>query len=152
MHCPATDPAAAVQSAVAAVLPTAAEVQPTAAADFCPRLTHLHGLCGVLTWMQQDTLPLVAYAYVALIHESMHAGLLMHACMLDCFCPCLRVECVHQPSMARLFLVSIPVLFVLQHCLVCYIKKHFLLNALISVRSLMPGLTAALPMGGGLCS
>jgi hypothetical protein len=32
--------------------------------------------------MQQDTLPLVAYAYVALIHESIHAGLLMHACML----------------------------------------------------------------------
>jgi hypothetical protein len=82
MHCPATDPAAVVQSAVAAVQPTAAavrptaaavqpsaaEVQPTAAADFCPRLTYLHGLCGVQTWMQQDTLPLVAYAYVALIH------------------------------------------------------------------------------------
>jgi hypothetical protein len=63
MHCPATDPAAAVQSAAvsgsgavsssewqrcsqptaAAMQPTAVEVQPTAAADFCPRLTHLHG-------------------------------------------------------------------------------------------------------------
>jgi hypothetical protein len=67
MHCPATDPAAAVQ--------------PTAAAG----AAHLHGLCGVLTWiMQQDTLPLVAYAYVSMIHDSLHAGLLMHACMLVC--------------------------------------------------------------------
>jgi hypothetical protein len=90
MHCPATDPAAEVQSAVAAVQPTAAAVQPsaaevqrTAAADFRPRLTHLHGLCGVLTWMQQDTLPLVAYAYVALIREE-YACMLVSAPALAC--------------------------------------------------------------------
>jgi hypothetical protein len=35
--------------------------------------------------MQPDTLPLVAYAYVCrLMHDSMHAGLLIHACMFVC--------------------------------------------------------------------
>jgi hypothetical protein len=39
--------------------------------------THLHGLYGVLTWLQQDTLPLVAYAYAV-------------CCLIPClsFCPC----------------------------------------------------------------
>jgi hypothetical protein len=40
-------------------------------------------LCGVLTWMQQDTLPLVAYAYVALIREE-YACMLVSAPALAC--------------------------------------------------------------------
>jgi hypothetical protein len=106
MHYPATDPAAAVQ--------------PTAAAG----AAHLHGLCGVLTWMQHDTLPLVAYAYVSMIHDSLHAGLLMHSCMHACLspCPCLRVVSIN--SMTRLFRGSIPVLYVLQH-LAGLLHPHF---------------------------
>jgi hypothetical protein len=60
----------------------------------CRHPTHLHGLCGVLTWMQPDTLPLVAYAYVCrLMHANMHDSLLMRACL---FVPLpLLVCCVH---------------------------------------------------------
>jgi hypothetical protein len=61
----------------------------------CRHPAHLHGLCGVLTWMQPDTLHLVAYAYVCrLMHDNMHASLLIHACL---FVPLpLLVCCVHQ--------------------------------------------------------
>jgi hypothetical protein len=60
MHCTATDPAAAVAAAVqlaVVIVPTSHTYHPLA-------FTHLHGLCGVLTWLQQDTLPPVAYAHV----------------------------------------------------------------------------------------
>jgi hypothetical protein len=65
----------------------------------CRHPTHLHGLCGVLTWMQPDTLPLVAYAYVCrLMHDNMHASLLVHACL----CPCPYLCVVSISSTARL--------------------------------------------------
>jgi hypothetical protein len=61
----------------------------------CRHPTHLHGLCGVLTWMQPDTLPLVAYAYIChLLHANMHDSLLRRACL---FVPLpWLVCCVHQ--------------------------------------------------------
>jgi hypothetical protein len=48
-----------------------------------------------LIYCLPDTLPLVAYAYVCrLMHDNMHASLLMHACL---FVPLpLLVCCVYQ--------------------------------------------------------
>jgi hypothetical protein len=72
--------------------------------------------------MQPDTLPLVAYAYVCrLMHDSMHAGLLIHACMLVCMCPCPCLCVVSISSTARLLHGSVPLLCVLQHGMFCYI-------------------------------
>jgi hypothetical protein len=71
----------------------------------CRHPTHLYGLFGALTWMQPDTLPLVAYANVCrLMHDNMHASWLMDACL---FVPLpLLVCCVHQQYSA----------FVAWHC------------------------------------
>jgi hypothetical protein len=117
--------AVAVQPTAPAVQPTATAVQPTTAADLCRRPPLLYGLCGVLTWMQPDTLPLVAYAYVCrLMHDSMHdAGLFMHACL--CPCPCRLCVVSISSTAARLFRGSVPLLCVLQHALVCYIDFIF---------------------------
>jgi hypothetical protein len=113
MHCPATNPVTTVQPTAVVVQPTAAAVQSTAAAASCADIpptymacadadngmahlvTFIHGLCGVLTWMQPDTLPLEAYAYVCrLMHANMHDSLLMRACL---FVPLpLLVCCTHQ--------------------------------------------------------
>jgi hypothetical protein len=80
-------------------------------------------LCGVLTWMQQDTLPLVAYAYVSMIHDSLHAGLLMHACL---FVPLpLPARVVSINSMPRFFRGSIPVLYVVLQHLAGLLHQHF---------------------------
>jgi hypothetical protein len=66
----------------------------------CRHPTHLHGLCGVLTWMQPDTLPLVAYAYICrLMHANMHDSLLRRACL---FVPLPWLVCVTLcPSAVR---------------------------------------------------
>jgi hypothetical protein len=91
----------------------------------CRHPTHLHGLYGVLTWMQPDTLPLVAYAYVCrLMYATMHDSLLLRACL---FVPLpLLVCCAHQQYVRRVYLLhgSVPLLCVLQHGLVYCI--HFL--------------------------
>jgi hypothetical protein len=91
-----------VQPTAAAVQPTAAALQPTAAADSCADMippTYMACMCGVLTWMQPDRLPLVAYAYVCrLMHANMHDSLLMRACL---FVPLPWLVCVLCPSAVR---------------------------------------------------
>jgi hypothetical protein len=113
MHCPATDPAAAVQL-TAVIVPTSHTYHPPA---FHP-LTWLvrcadmaaarHTVpCGICVCLLSDT--------------CMYACVLGDACMHACLCPCPCLCGVSISSMARSsFRGSIPVLCVLQHCLVCY--------------------------------
>jgi hypothetical protein len=49
-------------------MPIAAANSSSLNSCLCRHPTHLHGLkCGVLTWMQPDTLPLVAYMHMFVV-------------------------------------------------------------------------------------
>jgi hypothetical protein len=80
MHCTTTSPAAAVAAAVqliAVIVPTSHTYHPLA-------FTHLHGLYGMLTWLQQDTLPPVACAHVCWLNAYMLVDACMYACLYVC--------------------------------------------------------------------
>jgi hypothetical protein len=107
----------------------------------CRHPTHLHGLCGVLTWMQPDTLPLVAYAYIChLMHANMHDSLLRRACL---FVPLpWLVCCVHQQYGA--FVAWQRPSAMCASAWPGLLHSFFWLPQWVGLCSLLPGLTAAL--------